>query len=128
MEAADVDGSGTLDIGEFMAVAIHIQKIGNDEHIRKAFEYFDSDHNGFIEIEELREHLAHDLGSNFEEIINAIVRDVDTDKDGKISYEEFAHMMKAGTDWRKVSRHYSRERFNSLSWKLQQDGVVQAAA
>ncbi|KAJ4760605.1 Calcium-dependent protein kinase [Rhynchospora pubera] len=128
MEAADVDGSGTLDIGEFMAVAIHIQKIGNDEHIRKAFEYFDSDHNGFIEIEELREHLAHDLGSNFEEIINAIVRDVDTDKDGKISYEEFAHMMKAGTDWRKVSRHYSRERFNSLSWKLQQDGAVQAAA
>ncbi|KAJ1701065.1 hypothetical protein LUZ63_000844 [Rhynchospora breviuscula] len=128
MEAADVDGSGTLDIGEFMAVAIHIQKIGNDEHIRKAFAYFDSDHNGFIEIEELREHLAHDLGSNSEEIINAIVRDVDTDKDGKISYEEFAHMMKAGTDWRKVSRHYSRERFNSLSWKLLQDGAVQAAA
>lgn len=77
---ADVDGSGTLDIGEFMAVAIHIQKIGNDEHIRKAFAYFDSDHSGFIEIEELKEHLEHDLGPNFEEIINAIICDVDTDK------------------------------------------------
>ncbi|GAU43634.1 hypothetical protein TSUD_24030 [Trifolium subterraneum] len=28
--------------------------------------------------------------------------------DGRISYEEFAAMMKAGTDWRKASRQYSR--------------------
>lgn len=47
-------------------------------------------------------------------------------KDGKISYEEFAAMMKAGTDWRKASRQYSRERFNSLSLKLIRDGSLQA--
>lgn len=69
-----------MDLGEFMAVSIHIQKIENDEHLRKAFAFFDRNDSGFIEIEELSDCLANDLGSNHEEIINAIVRDVDTDK------------------------------------------------
>ncbi|RWW40377.1 hypothetical protein BHE74_00054227 [Ensete ventricosum] len=46
-------------------------------------------------------------------------------QDGRISYEEFAAMMKAGTDWRKASRQYSRERFSSLSSKLMKDGSLQ---
>jgi calcium-dependent protein kinase len=46
-------------------------------------------------------------------------------QDGKISYDEFAAMMKAGTDWRKASRQYSRERFTNLSLKLQKDGSLQ---
>lgn len=48
-------------------------------------------------------------------------------QDGRISFEEFAAMMKAGTDWRKASRQYSRERFNSLSLKLMREGSVQLA-
>ncbi|PKU67785.1 calcium-dependent protein kinase 20-like [Dendrobium catenatum] len=125
MDAADVDGDGTLEYGEFVALSIHLKKLGNDEHLHKAFAYFDQNKSGYIEIEELSEALADDLGPNHDEVINAIVRDVDTDKDGKISYEEFATMMKAGTDWRKVSRQYSRERFNSLSLKLIKDGSLQ---
>lgn len=126
MEAADVDGDGTLDYGEFVAVSIHIRKIGNDEHLHKAFAYFDKDKSGYIEIEELRDSLSDDLGPNNEEVINAIIRDVDSDKDGKISYEEFAAMMKSGTDWRKASRQYSRERFNRISSRLIKDGSLQA--
>lgn len=45
-------------------------------------------------------------------------------QDGKISFDEFVAMMKAGTDWRKASRQYSRERFNSLSVKLMKDGSL----
>ncbi|KAG6512601.1 calcium-dependent protein kinase 20-like [Zingiber officinale] len=122
LEAADTDGNGFLDYGEFVAVSIHLRKIGNDEHLQRAFGYFDKNKSGYIEIEELKSCLSDDLGLNHEEVINAIIRDVDTDKDGKISYEEFAAMMKAGTDWRKASRQYSRERFNSLSAKLMRDG------
>ncbi|XP_058072656.1 calcium-dependent protein kinase 20-like [Magnolia sinica] len=125
MEAADVDGNGTLDYGEFVAVSIHLKKIGNDDHLRKAFSFFDRNQSGYIEIDELTDSLADDLGSNYEEVINAIIHDVDTDKDGRISYEEFATMMKAGTDWRKASRQYSRERFNNLSLKLMKDGSFQ---
>nr|CAB3458360.1 unnamed protein product [Digitaria exilis] len=125
MEAADADGNGSLDYGEFVTLSVHLRKIGNDDHLHKAFAYFDRNQSGFIEIDELRESLADDLGQNHEEVINAIIRDVDTDKDGKISYDEFAAMMKAGTDWRKASRQYSRERFTSLSLKLQKDGSLQ---
>ncbi|WOL16916.1 calcium-dependent protein kinase 20 [Canna indica] len=125
MDAADVDGDGTLDYGEFVALSIHLKKIGNDdEHLLRAFQFFDQNNSGYIEIEELRDCLADDLGANHDEVINAIIRDVDTDKDGKISYEEFAAMMKAGTDWRKASRQYSRQRFSNLSSKLMNDGWI----
>lgn len=46
-------------------------------------------------------------------------------QDGRISYEEFVAMMKTGTDWRKASRQYSRERFKSLSINLMKDGSLQ---
>ncbi|GAU32840.1 hypothetical protein TSUD_209080, partial [Trifolium subterraneum] len=46
-------------------------------------------------------------------------------RDGRISYEEFVAMMKTGTDWRKASRQYSRERFKSLSINLMKDGSLQ---
>ncbi|CAN0923193.1 Calcium-dependent protein kinase 20 [Linum grandiflorum] len=124
MEAGDVDGDGYLDYGEFVTISVHLRKIGNDDHIRTAFEFFDQNKTGHIEIEELRDALANDVDAQGEEIISAIVQDVDTDKDGKISYEEFAAMMKAGTDWRKASRQYSRERFTDLSMKLMEDGSL----
>ncbi|KAK9289737.1 hypothetical protein L1049_007896 [Liquidambar formosana] len=125
MEAGDVDGDGSLDYGEFVAISVHLRKMGNDEHLRKAFQFFDKDQSGYIEIEELRDALADEVDTQSEEVINAIMQDVDTDKDGRISYEEFTVMMKAGTDWRKASRQYSRERFNNLSLNLMRDGSLQ---
>ncbi|KAK9986755.1 hypothetical protein SO802_031706 [Lithocarpus litseifolius] len=125
MEAGDIDKDGYLDYGEFVAISVHLRKMGNDdEHLLKAFKFFDKNKTGYIEIEELRDALADELEPNCEEVINAIMHDVDTDKDGRISYEEFATMMKAGTDWRKASRQYSRERFNNLSLKLIKDGSI----
>ncbi|CAH9127642.1 unnamed protein product [Cuscuta epithymum] len=122
MEAGDTDKDGYLDYGEFVAVSVHIRKLGTEDHLKKAFDYFDKNQTGYIEIEELRDALADEIDSNSEEIINAIMQDVDTNKDGRISYIEFDVMMKAGTDWRKASRQYSRERYNSLSLKLMKDG------
>lgn len=45
-------------------------------------------------------------------------------QDGRISYEEFEMMMKAGTDWRNGSRQYSRAVFNTLSLKMFKDGSL----
>ncbi|CAN1749219.1 Calcium-dependent protein kinase 7 [Linum perenne] len=127
MEVADVDGNGVLEYGEFVAVTVHLQKMVNEEHFRKAFMYFDKDGSGYIELDELRQAMADDdiNGQIDDDVINDIMREVDTDKDGRISYEEFVMMMKTGTDWRKASRQYSRERFKSLSVNLMKDGSLQ---
>ncbi|CAK9165090.1 unnamed protein product [Ilex paraguariensis] len=124
MDAGDVDKDGHLDYGEFVAISVHLRKMGNDDHLHKAFEFFDRNQSGYIEIEELSDALADEVETNNEAVTNAIMQDVDTDKDGRISYEEFAAMMKAGTDWRKASRQYSRERYNNLSLKLMRDGSL----
>ncbi|XP_042491543.1 calcium-dependent protein kinase 13 [Macadamia integrifolia] len=127
IEAVDTSGKGKLNFGEFVAVSLHLQRMANDEHLRKAFSYFDKDGNGYIDPEELQGALMEDgaiASADVADVANDIFLEVDTDKDGKISYEEFAAMMKTGTDWRKASRHYSRGRFNSLSVKLMKDGSL----
>lgn len=125
MEVADADGNGYLDYGEFVAVTIHLQKMENDEHFHRAFMYFDKDESGYIELDELRDALADESAETDNDVLTEIMREVDTDKDGRISYEEFVAMMKTGTDWRKASRQYSRERFKSLSLNLMKDGSLQ---
>ncbi|RZC84452.1 hypothetical protein C5167_047238 [Papaver somniferum] len=123
-ETIETNGKGTLDYDEFLAVSLHLRRMANDEHLHKAFSYFDKDRNGYIELEELKEALMDDEAINCSEVANDILQEVDTDKDGRISYDEFAAMMKTGTDWRKASRHYSRGRFNSLSIRLMKDGSL----
>lgn len=54
--------------------------MANDEHLHKAFAFFDQNQSGFIEIEELRAVLLDDEETNSEDVINAIMHDVDTDK------------------------------------------------
>lgn len=53
--------------------------MGNDEHLWKAFQFFDKNQNGYIEMEELRDALADEVDTS-EEVITAIMHDVDTDK------------------------------------------------
>ncbi|XP_010508676.1 PREDICTED: calcium-dependent protein kinase 14-like [Camelina sativa] len=126
MDAGDVDKDGYLDVNEFVAISVHIRKLGNDKHLKTAFTFFDQNKSGYIEIEELRDALADNVDTTSEEVVEAIILDVDTNKDGKISYEEFATMMKTGTDWRKASRQYSRDQFKCLSIKLMKDGSLQS--
>lgn len=77
---ADANGNGFLDYGEFVALSIHLRRIGNDEHLQRAFQYFDKNKSGYIEVEDLKYSLSDDLGPDHEEVIDAIIRDVDTDK------------------------------------------------
>lgn len=52
----------------------------NDEHIRRAFMFFDKDGSGYIDIDELREALADESGDCDTNVVNEIMREVDTDK------------------------------------------------
>ncbi|XP_037427180.1 calcium-dependent protein kinase 9-like [Triticum dicoccoides] len=130
MEAADVDDDGYLDYAEFVAITIHLQRLSNDQHLRKAFLFFDRDSSGYIERPELADALADDSGRADDAVVDRVLQEVDTDKDGRDSFEEFVAMMKAGTDWshwRKASRQYSKQRFKSLSNSLIKDGSISMA-
>lgn len=64
-----------------MAISVHLRRMGSDEeHLHRAFEFFDQNQSGFIEIEELRNALADEVDENNEEVTDAIMQDVDTDK------------------------------------------------
>ncbi|KAF0926739.1 hypothetical protein E2562_027169 [Oryza meyeriana var. granulata] len=93
MEAADVDGNGSIDYVEFISATMHMNRLEKEDHIYKAFEYFDKDHSGFITVDELEEALKkYDMGD--EATIKEIIAEVDTDHDGRINYQEFVAMMK----------------------------------
>ncbi|CAO2838131.1 unnamed protein product [Amaranthus hypochondriacus] len=121
LDAADVDGNGTLECGEFLTLTIHLQKMGDDEHLKRAFKYFDKDQSGYIEFEELKQELYTDDATdntNCEQIIRDILFDADLNKDGRIDYNEFRAMMHTGMDWKMCSRQYSKVMLNKMSMKL----------
>ena len=129
MEAADLDGNGTLNYDEFVIIAMHLKRISNDEQLKQAFNSFDKNKNGYIEFEELREALfdEHDE-PNSEQVTHEIILDADLDKDGRISYQEFAAMMRTGMDWKMESRQYSRVMLNALSMKIFRDKTMDVKA
>ncbi|XP_021719705.1 calcium-dependent protein kinase-like isoform X2 [Chenopodium quinoa] len=46
MEAADVDGNGTIDYTEFITATMNRHRLETDENLLKAFRYFDKDNSG----------------------------------------------------------------------------------
>ncbi|CAL9040804.1 calcium-dependent protein kinase 15-like [Musa acuminata AAA Group] len=93
MEAADVDGNGSIDYIEFITATMHMNRMEKEDHLYRAFEYFDEDKSGYITVEELEQALKkYNMGD--EKTIKEIITEVDTDRDGRINYDEFATMMR----------------------------------
>ncbi|KAK6932309.1 EF-hand domain [Dillenia turbinata] len=78
MEAADVDGNGTIDYIEFITATMHRHGLERDEHLYKAFQYFDTDNSGFITRDEL-ESAMKEYGMGDDASIREIISEVDTD-------------------------------------------------
>jgi len=74
---ADVDKSGTIDYGEFIAATVHLNKLEREEHLIAAFQYFDKDGSGYITVDELQQACAeHNMTDVF---LEDIIREVDQD-------------------------------------------------
>ncbi|XP_072962091.1 calcium-dependent protein kinase 29-like [Typha angustifolia] len=96
MEGADVDKNGSIDYLEFTTAMMNRHKLDRKETLIKAFQHFDKDGSGYITRDELKEAMG-DRGMGDEATINEVLDDVDTDKDGRINYEEFEAMMRKGS-------------------------------
>lgn len=74
---ADVDNSGTIDYGEFIAATLHLNKAQREDHLFAAFSYFDKDGSGYITADELQQ--ACDEFGIEDMRLEDLIREVDQD-------------------------------------------------
>lgn len=55
LSQADIDNSGSIDYGEFLAATLHLNKMDREENLIAAFSFFDKDASGYITIDELQQ-------------------------------------------------------------------------
>lgn len=94
VDEVDADGSGEIDFPEFLTMLAH-RMHGTDEEaeVIEYFRMFDPNGTGFIstaDVKQIIDTLEADISGEERE---EIVKELDFDGDGVISYEEFANLM-----------------------------------
>ena len=91
----DMDNNGYIEYEEFVRAAVSKEKFINDNILKFAFRYFDKDNSGEISREELEEVFKQGINdkNKIKEALDKIIDEVDENKDGKIQFEEFVHIM-----------------------------------
>lgn len=85
---ADVDKSGAIDFSEWCTATISQNQILNEDNMRAAFALFDKDGGGSIDASEIAAVLGHSITDD-DAVWQEVVREVDSNGDGRIDFEEF---------------------------------------
>ncbi|XP_789104.5 calmodulin-A [Strongylocentrotus purpuratus] len=92
----DENKNGTIEFNEFIKMIDLIpfnDKDQEQEELRKAFQLFDKDGNGYISAAELKLAMTT-LGEPLtDDEVAEMIANADIDQDGKINYEEFVEMI-----------------------------------
>jgi len=96
--AVDTDKSGFIDYSEFVVSAMNERQLTTNDKLQAAFKMFDKDGSGIISADEIKEVLQFgNTNSLSTSAVDAIIKQVDENGDGEISFEEFTTMMKTLT-------------------------------
>lgn len=87
----DLNGDGKIDYNEFLKVGLEQIVYFNSEILSQIFNMIDTDGNGYLTRDEMNEAVA--IGKVSENLANQIFSCYDTNKDGKLSYEEFMNLL-----------------------------------
>ncbi|KNC37045.1 CAMK/CDPK protein kinase [Plasmodium falciparum RAJ116] len=95
LKQLDTDGNGLIDYTEFLAACLDHSIFQQDVICRNAFNVFDLDGDGVITKDELFKILSFSAVqvSFSKEIIENLIKEVDSNNDGFIDYDEFYKMM-----------------------------------
>ena len=97
--AVDTDRSGFIDYSEFVVAAMNERQLTSNDKLHAAFKMFDKDGSGIISADEIKEVLQFGgANSMSSEAVDKIIKQVDENGDGEISFDEFVAMMKNLTD------------------------------
>ncbi|KAL7328596.1 hypothetical protein PS15p_206841 [Mucor circinelloides] len=90
----DSDNNGRIDFNEFLTIMSRMKGTDETENdLVEAFKVFDKDQDGSITQDELRSVMAN-LGQKLtSQELDEMIKEADTDGDGKINYKEFVKMM-----------------------------------
>ena len=94
MQAADTDKNGYIDYSEFLTAAYDRQKLITEPNLKKAFALFDADGDGSITRDEIKKVFnGGAVAPKNEAVWEQIMTEVDVNRDGLISYDEFKNAM-----------------------------------
>ena len=84
----NTDKNGYIDYTEFLAASLNNSLTSDRKNLEMAFCFIDRDHSGYITSDELKKLFRGDYGKN-KPIIDKIINDMSSKKDGKIYKDDF---------------------------------------
>ena len=92
MNSLDRNCNGVIDYTEFLTAAVDKNELLCDENLKFSFKMFDADQSGAISRQELKNFFENSEKKD-DQLWNEIFREVDTDGDGEITFDEFKSAM-----------------------------------
>ncbi|EAN32682.1 Protein kinase domain protein [Theileria parva strain Muguga] len=95
VKGIDTDQSGIIEYTEFVAAAIDARLYNQKDFFKRAFNIFDTDRDGRITREDMYRVFSTESTNPrmTQEMVEDILEEVDLDRDGTISYDEFTSML-----------------------------------
>ncbi|KAM0854160.1 hypothetical protein ACQ4PT_050613 [Festuca glaucescens] len=99
IQRADINSNGLVEFSEFVALVapelIDDRSPYSEDQLRRLFEIFDRDGNGFITAAELAHSMAKLGHALTAKELTGMIKEADTDGDGRIDFKEFSRAITA---------------------------------
>lgn len=93
MRTIDSDNNGYIEFEEFLSASIDKEKLCTEKNLQIAFDWFDKDKSGGISLSELKHILGESNVNTKDEVWKEMIKEIDSNCDGQISFDEFKEMM-----------------------------------
>lgn len=94
IKEVDLDNDGSIGFNEFVKM-MEVELQRSDKALIDAFKVLDENGDGFVTLQELKRIVIVTCPQITDDELKQMIDDLDTDKDGKINYEEFINAMQS---------------------------------